>query len=256
MESKYEGFSGQLRKCFDGKAPPFIHFKGHQQFADYIGVSRQTVGFWLNGQRLPQQDMLVQISEKLGVSADWLTGVTDDKRYSNSEAVKVTEQYTGLSHAAIDMLHKINSFDHVELAALSYLLERPLFYKQILGEVWKGMESASGYLPDPDMDEAFEKLTEEDVSAILRLQNLGVKLFTPEEQVEYLSNNCGLNMSFFLKRELSKDMGTCSADKIECDLKEEKEYFQTLEGMSKLRERIRYIKEHGLREKEMKENEV
>lgn len=257
MTNKKEEFKDRLEKCFqrvdaNGKRM----FSSEKEFSIFLGVSRPTVNMWLNGKRKPEHNFLVEISNKLGVTADWLSAISDEDEYSGDEAVKIASKYTGLSHSAVDMLHKINSFDDVELAALNYLLERPLFYKQILVEVWKGMRSASGYLSKSDVDEAFEKLTEEDLAAIFRLQDLGIKLFAPEEQVEYLSNNCGLNMSFFLKRELSKDMGTCSADKIECDLKEEKEYFQTLEGMSKLRERTRYLKEHGLSEKEMKENEV
>ena len=46
------------------------------EFADFLGMSRQTVGFYLNGNRVPDIIGLEQISSKCNVSADWLLGLS------------------------------------------------------------------------------------------------------------------------------------------------------------------------------------
>lgn len=47
-------------------------------FAQKAGVTRQTMGFYLNGQRLPDALTLAEMCKNLNVAADWLIGNTDD----------------------------------------------------------------------------------------------------------------------------------------------------------------------------------
>lgn len=48
------------------------------EFAAFLGISRQTVGFYCNGDRIPDALGLKEIAEKCKVSADWLLGLTND----------------------------------------------------------------------------------------------------------------------------------------------------------------------------------
>jgi Predicted transcriptional regulators len=43
-------------------------------FADALGLSRQSVSFWLNGDREPDAKSLCLIRNKMHVSIDWLLG--------------------------------------------------------------------------------------------------------------------------------------------------------------------------------------
>lgn len=54
------------------------------QFAEYLGISRPTVGLYESGERIPDAKTLQNIALKCGVSADYLLGI--DPR-SSSEAV-------------------------------------------------------------------------------------------------------------------------------------------------------------------------
>lgn len=45
------------------------------EFADFLGMTRQTIGFYLAGSRIPNILGLKQIAEKCNVSADWLIGM-------------------------------------------------------------------------------------------------------------------------------------------------------------------------------------
>ena len=64
-------------------------------FAKKIGLSRQTVGFYLNGDRIPDSETLIQICHNCHVSADWLLGLSDEKTLDSS--AQSASRYTGLS---------------------------------------------------------------------------------------------------------------------------------------------------------------
>lgn len=72
------------------------------EFAEFLGISRPTVGFYENGVRLPDALLLCQIAEKCNVSADWLLGTTDVK--SRNINLQYLCDYTGLSENALLVL--------------------------------------------------------------------------------------------------------------------------------------------------------
>lgn len=47
-------------------------------FADKVDVSRQTMGFYLNGERIPDSLTLARICKACNVTSDWLLGLTND----------------------------------------------------------------------------------------------------------------------------------------------------------------------------------
>lgn len=49
-----------------------------KDFAEKVGLTRQTMGFYLNGDRIPDSLTLAQICKNCNVSADWLLGFSDD----------------------------------------------------------------------------------------------------------------------------------------------------------------------------------
>ena len=88
----------------------FRELQGDQsntQFAEFLGLSRQTVGFYCNGDRIPDAIGLCDIAERCGVSADWLLGRTDIKT-ANSDTISVCA-FTGLSEKAVNVLSNFNN---------------------------------------------------------------------------------------------------------------------------------------------------
>ena len=77
--------------------------KSQDAFADELGISRPTVGFYENGTRLPDALTLSQIATKCNVSTDWLLGLSETKQYQGT----LTEvcNYTGLSEETARRLH-------------------------------------------------------------------------------------------------------------------------------------------------------
>lgn len=53
--------------------------RDNTEFGKFLGISRQTVGFYYNGDRIPDALGLKQIAEKCGVSADWLLGLSEHR---------------------------------------------------------------------------------------------------------------------------------------------------------------------------------
>ena len=66
------------------------------EFAGKVGLSRQTMGFYLNGDRIPDAETLVRICEKCNISSDWLLGLSGDR---NRQPCAVDE--LGLSSNAV-----------------------------------------------------------------------------------------------------------------------------------------------------------
>lgn len=47
------------------------------EFAEFLGMSRQTVGFYCNGDRIPDALAVADIAQKCNVSTDWLLGLSE-----------------------------------------------------------------------------------------------------------------------------------------------------------------------------------
>ena len=87
-------------------AERFAELRGERtqgEFAEFLGISRPTVGFYENGTRIPDALVLRQIAEKCQVSADWLLGLTDDS-FAQVRAVDAL----GVTADAIDNLLSIS----------------------------------------------------------------------------------------------------------------------------------------------------
>ena len=49
------------------------------------GVRPSIISYWINGDREPRSATIIRICEEFDVSADWLLGLTDDKKGERRE---------------------------------------------------------------------------------------------------------------------------------------------------------------------------
>lgn len=94
-----------LPERFPAFKKAFIELMGdmtYQEFADKLGISRATVGFYAVGQRIPDALGLKTIAEKCNVSVDWLLGLSDAKTTDNN--VQQVCKLTGLSQDFVSYL--------------------------------------------------------------------------------------------------------------------------------------------------------
>lgn len=95
-----------------------------KEFADFLEISRPTVGFYENGTRLPDALVLRQIAEKCNVSADWLLGLSN---YQDSKSARFTVEDVGLSEQAAKSLIGLSrssaTISATKISVLNLMLE-------------------------------------------------------------------------------------------------------------------------------------
>lgn len=96
--------------------------KTHEEFAQEIGITRQTMGFYLRGERIPDSETLAQICTRRNVSADWLLGLSDVR--STDTQIRDICDYTGLSERTISVLHSESQNPANPLEEVNRLFER------------------------------------------------------------------------------------------------------------------------------------
>ena len=120
----------------------FLQLKGERttvEFAQILGMSRATVGFYESGQRIPDALGIEKICKTCGVSADWLLGISTVK--TSDTTTQAICQATGLSEKAVEhltLLNKVAEFNSAsdnamttyqrgQIEALSFLIEHKNF---------------------------------------------------------------------------------------------------------------------------------
>lgn len=105
-------------------------------FATFLGISRPTVGFYENGDRLPDADVIRKICGKCNVPSDWLLGLSDAKKPENS----TIGSDLGLSDKAIDVLRQasLNGFRKI---AYNRIIEDEKILRYITNYLFAFLES-------------------------------------------------------------------------------------------------------------------
>lgn len=91
-----------------------------EEFADFLGLSRATVGFYLAGSRIPDALCVKKIAEACNVSADWLLS-HEGAKSRNADKAMICKS-TGLLEVFVDFLCA-NSNDAEKVSALNALLD-------------------------------------------------------------------------------------------------------------------------------------
>lgn len=84
--------------------------ENQQEFAQFLGLSRATIGFYENGDRLPDAETLVTIAQRCAVTSDWLIGLSE---MESIEDEKVNNAL-GLSQSSIKLLRKLKERSNPE----------------------------------------------------------------------------------------------------------------------------------------------
>ena len=58
-----------------------------EKFGELVNVSQRTVAFWESGERMPSRVSVSCIADRLGVSVDYLLGLSDEKSNKKQPAV-------------------------------------------------------------------------------------------------------------------------------------------------------------------------
>lgn len=108
-------------KSFKGRINELYRESGLsiRNFAEKCGLSRQSMQYYLTGERMPDSTCLLKICEACSVSADWLLALTDVRTLSVDARMAI--EYTGLPENMINRLK--DSYSKEQIEALADLVE-------------------------------------------------------------------------------------------------------------------------------------
>ena len=93
-----------------------------EQFADMVGISKSTLGYYENDKRMPDIEILARIADTLNVNADYLIGRTNTTALKGK--MKTVCEFTGLSDSAADYLAKlVKDKDYAKLSIINHLFD-------------------------------------------------------------------------------------------------------------------------------------
>lgn len=190
METK--GKRGQVPGMKDRLRELMLKYGNSTAFSRALGISRQTVGFWLSGDRVPDAANLLIISEKTGKSVEWLLGKAPMEKQTADQTLRLVSEYTGLSEAAVTVLHKLAPLSYSgedEYSAamrdnlsdtLSNLLSNTTFYQYVIesfGSAIMALKRAENAI---DIDE----LSEDELDFADDLRKKGLYLQTAADRAD------------------------------------------------------------------------
>lgn len=106
-------FPTRLRDLLDGKNSPLNYRVTQKELAESIGVSRQVVSLYCNGNTSPNVDAITKIAQFFNVSSDYLLGLSDLP--STSEDYKTVNNITGLNDVSIRFLAQVKDKNHINV---------------------------------------------------------------------------------------------------------------------------------------------
>ena len=117
-----------------------------EQFADMVGISKSTLGYYENNKRMPDIKILSRIADTLNVNADYLIGRTNTTAQKGK--MKTVCEFTGLSDSAAEFLAQlVKGKDYAKLSIINHLFdELSEDYDFYSYETQNGEETASSVL--------------------------------------------------------------------------------------------------------------
>ena len=93
-----------------------------EQFADIVGISKSTLGYYENDKRMPDIEILARIADTLNVNADYLIGRTNTTALKGK--MKTVCEFTGLSDSAAEFLAQlVKDKDYAKLSVINHLFQ-------------------------------------------------------------------------------------------------------------------------------------
>lgn len=119
--------------------------KRQKDLAAHLGVTDNTISYFVSGKRTPNIEQIIKIAQYFGVSTDYILGVSDAE--TNDKDVQFICDYTGLSESSIKILN--NFKESIKFDFLNHLIRNLPFlagveyYKDSLKEERKYIDDST-----------------------------------------------------------------------------------------------------------------
>lgn len=192
--------------------------RSNTEFADFLGLSRQTVGFYCNGDRLPDVITLIQIAERCNISADYLLGMTDEKTPDMN--IRSICECTGLSMKAVVFLGRLTAEDDSILNVLRRIIDAILYSESLDNNVRYSvglMLRVLGYckvIPGPNNEPCFlpRNVDEQSQKVVNDAEELGFLVYPPDVALRYYLNMVKNDVSENIERVLKEYLASILRD--------------------------------------------
>ena len=93
-----------------------------EKFADMVGISKSTLGYYENDKRMPDIEILTRIANTLNVNADYLIGRTNTTALKGK--MKTVCEFTGLSDCTVEYLAElVKNKEYAKLSIINHLFQ-------------------------------------------------------------------------------------------------------------------------------------
>lgn len=174
-------------------------------FAARLDIARPTVAQYENGSRIPDAEMITKICSICRISSDWLLGISDIK--IPDATIQEVCEYTGLSQAAVELLHK-ETIDYVGFSPITDFLNKLMSERFFIEELSMSFRQWYDYLLELETinefdlsDEQVRDIIEQRAKAMLNVQkayNGFGKVLDGTRLLHYLEDEIELGLSTFL----------------------------------------------------------
>lgn len=149
-----------------------------KDLADAVGVMKNTVSYWVHGQRTPNSKQLVGIAKFFNVSIDYLLGLAEEP--TTDKDLSFVCEYTGLNQNAILILRMLSMADKSKIHLLNRIIESEY------NEVFSTESATSSFA---ELKEVLAKVNIPQTTAIISSLSLFLKQISNEEYVYVDSND-------------------------------------------------------------------
>jgi transcriptional regulator with XRE-family HTH domain len=126
--------------------------------AKKLGVSRQSIGFYLDGSRIPDGRTIAEIAKTYHISSDYLLGLSDYQ--SPNIHASFMCRYTGLTENALEVLHDIRASDGQCSGIVSSMISSP-YFASLLQAMLRIQSNLFYVSPEDELDTALRPTMEE-----------------------------------------------------------------------------------------------
>lgn len=223
-----------VKKCFKERFAELRAQSGLSQskLGKALSLSPATIGYYENGDRLPDIETAARIAQYFNVSADYLLGLSDTM--STEHDVKTACAITGLSENALERIHEftkpeLRNFFNTIICTEEFteILNCFLDYLQTY-EPDKILQNASRNIEDDMSREKAIKLLQYWTENEESLRKLGLYVVDEKMQREFVLQDISSLVASML------DCYENETEKIKCDAKKEKKTGLKITNLSEL----------------------
>lgn len=192
MQNQSQNIHDSLQQIFTKRLNELKGNMSDTEFAEMLGISRNTIGYFTRGERLPNAESLRVLAAALHTTTDYLLGLTDAP--TTDADLRSVVDFMGYSQGTIENLWRIKTLDYYEEGhEVIYYDEdgMPIFnlVSKPMDTLLRAKDNAGTY-SSPFLEDEYEEYTREEAKKALD------KFFSAKDIYEFFAEIAHLQTVF------------------------------------------------------------